>query len=182
MKIKDAKQLYAAQRSELWKKSENLTKLLEKQGASPAQSFDRLELSRELSETNAQYNAVDRALSQITAMESAIFGGECTRQQNEVRSKMAEDTAKVMEVYRRIASGAKVPAKDQQKLMDYDFKLYIAAKQAALMAQQSDKEYDSLWEDEEETEAQSTPEEVAGNSEISVPDPSTVAAEAPEPQ
>lgn len=178
MKIREAKQLYTAHRSDLWKKREAVNKVLKE---SLPSSFDRVELSKELSAIDAQYDAVDKALAGITAIETKVFGDECNRQQAEVQAKMAEDLGKIMEVYRRVASGAKVPAKDLQKLMDYDMKLYVAARQAAMLAEQNDKEYDSLWEDEKEPARQKTREEVAEETEISVPHPSTVAAQAEAP-
>lgn len=177
MKIRDAKQAYAAHRHQLWEKREALAKVLKEQEQHPLTStLDRVELSRELSAADAQYQAVDQALMGITATETKIFGVECSRRQAETQAKMAEDMGKIMEVYRRIASGAKVPAKDEQKLMDYDFKLYMAAKQAALMAQRDEEEYDSLWGDEEKSGEQKTAEEVAGDTDISVPNPASVSA------
>ena len=38
-------------------------------------------------------------------------------------AKSAKDTAKILEIARRIASGAKVPKTDEQKLMEYNFQL-----------------------------------------------------------
>ncbi len=178
MKIRDAKQTYAAHRHEIWEKREAVDKVLKEQEQHPLTSsaFDRLELSRELSLLDAQYDAVDKALMGITAMETKVFGDECSRRQAETQAKMAEEQGKIMEVYRRVASGAKVPAKDLQKLMDYDMKLYIAARQSAMLARQNEKEYDSLWEDEEKPREQKTCEEVAAETEISVPHPSAVSA------
>lgn len=178
MKIRDAKQTYAAHRHEIWEKREAVAKVLKEQEQHPLTSsaFDRVELSKELSLLDAQYDAVDKALAGITAMETRVFGDECNRHQAETQAKMAEEQGKIMEVYRRVASGAKVPAKDLQKLMDYDMKLYMAARQAALLAQQNEKAYDSLWEDEEKPREQKTCEEVAAETEISVPHPSAVSA------
>lgn len=178
MKIRDAKQTYAAHRHEIWEKREAVAEALKEQEQHPLTSsaFDRVELSRELSLLDAQYDAVDKALMGITAVETKVFGDECNRRQAETQAKMAEEQGKIMEVYRRVASGAKVPAKDLQKLMDYDMKLYMAARQAALLAQQNEKEYDSLWEDEEKPREQKTCEEVAAEAEISVPHPSAVSA------
>lgn len=178
MKIRDAKQAYAAHRHEIWEKREAVDKVLKEQERHPLTSsaFDRLELSKELSLLDAQYDAVDKALMGITAMETKVFGDECNRHQAETQAKMAEEQGKIMEVYRRVASGAKVPAKDLQKLMDYDIKLYIAARQSAMLARQNEKEYDSLWEDEEKPREQKTCEEVAAETEISVPHPSSVSS------
>ena len=45
--------------------------------------------------------------------------------------------------------GDKVPAKDEKKLMEYDPKLYMMAKNAAAMLEmRKRKEHKSLWEDE----------------------------------
>lgn len=183
MKIQDAKQMYAAHRSDLWKKRQELSKILkeQEQSGSLTAAFDRVEISKEVSAIDAQYDAVDKALSGIMATESAIRQTEDAKQQSETMAKAAEETMKILEVYRRIASGAKVPAKDEKKLMDYDFKLYMAAKQAALIAQQNDEEYDSLWEEEEKAEEQEDSGEIAANTEISVPHPSVVAASAETP-
>ena len=178
MRIRDAKQAYAAQRHAIWEKREAVDKALKEKEQHPLTSsaFDRVELSKELSLLDAQYDAVDKALMGITAMETKVFGDECSRHQAEIQAKMAEDLGKIMEVYRRVASGAKVPAKDLQKLMNYDMKLYVAARQAALLAQQKEKKYDSLWKDEERPREQKTCEEVAAETEISVPHPSVVSA------
>lgn len=178
MKIRDAKQMYAAQMNALRDRRQVLSqRLKDAEKAGSAADFDRVEISRELSRTGAQYDALSKVMEGITATESAVHDAESARQQGETMAKAAEDMVKIMEVYRRIASGAKVPSKDEKKLMDYDFKLYMAAKQAALMAQ-SKEEYDSLWEDEEEPEEQPDPGEVAGNTEISVPSPADTAASA----
>lgn len=183
MKIRDAKQAYAAHRHEIWEKREAVDKALkeQEQHTLTSSAFDRLELSRELSLLDAQYDAVDKALAGITAMETKAFGDECNRHQAETQAKMAEEQGKIMEVYRRVASGAKVPAKDLQKLMEYDMKLYIAARQSAMLARQNEKEYDSLWEDEEKPREQKTCEEVAAETEISVPHPSAVSADVEAP-
>jgi len=178
MKIRDAKQMYTAHRSALWEKRQALSKLLkeQEQGNPVTASFDRVELSRELSRTDAQYEAVDQALQGITAAESAVRMVEDNRQQCETAAKAADEMVKIMEVYRRIASGAKVPPQDEKKLMEYDFKLYMAAKQAALMAKENDEEYDSLWDEEDEPGEQKDSGEVAGDTEISVPAPETVSS------
>ena len=58
-----------------------------------------------------------------------------------------------MQLARRIAAGESVPCSDEKKLMDYNSKLYFAAKQAGAMARINKKrikKYKSLWEQEEE--------------------------------
>lgn len=61
------------------------------------------------------------------------------------------DDAKMLEIARRIAAGDKVPAKDERKLMEYNSKLYQAAKSAAMLnANKKHKKYKSLFDDDED--------------------------------
>ena len=65
-------------------------------------------------------------------------------------AKSAKDTAKILEIARRIASGAKVPKTDEQKLMEYNFQLYLSAKETAMLNQEKEKkEYYKLFKDED---------------------------------
>lgn len=181
MKIRDAKQVYSAQLDALWNKKRTLSKLLKDQesGRAGIPAFDRLEISRELSAVSAQYEATQSVMEGITAKENLIHDTEVAKQQNEAMAKEAENLSKIMEVYRRIASGGKVPPVDEKKLMDYSHELYMAAKSAAMLAQRNDEEYDSLWEDEEEDAGEvKDAREIAGDADIPVPLPEAVAAEA----
>ena len=182
MKIHDAKQAYSAQLNTLWDKKRALSQLLKEPdgGASGLQAFDRVEISRQLSEVDAQYAATQGVMEAITAKETMIQNTESAKQQGEAMAKAAKEMGKMMEVYRRIASGGKVPPEDEKKLMEYNHELYMAAKTAALLAKRNEEEYDSLWEDEEENSSGETadPSEIAGETEISVSVPETVAADA----
>lgn len=182
MKIEKAKQLYSAQLNTLWNKKRALSSLLRESANSGISSgFDRVEISRQLSETDAQYEATRSIMESIQGQEMLIHNAEVAKQQGKVMAKAAEDIGKMMEVYRRIASGATVPPEDEKKLMEYSHELYMAAKAAAMLARQNDEEYDSLWDDEETSSGEeSSPSEIAGQSEISVPAPEAVAAEAVE--
>jgi hypothetical protein len=69
--------------------------------------------------------------------------------------KAAQDQAKVMTVFHSMLKGDIVPASDENKLMEYDRKLYQAAKTAQMMAQMAEKQKErhkneSLWSDKEE--------------------------------
>ncbi len=80
-------------------------------------------------------------------------------QQADAAKEYAKDMARLMEVARRIAAGDKVPSSDEKKLMEYDADLYQAVKAAALLAKMKEqKEYDSLWENEEEKDYKSMEE------------------------
>jgi len=181
LKIRDAKQAYSAQLDSLLDKKRALSKLLEDQetGGAGMQAFDRVEISQELSTVTAQYEATQSVMEGILAKEAAVHNSAAAKQQSEALAAQAEEMAKMMEVYRRIASGGKVPAADERKLMEFSHELYMAAKTASMMAQQDDKEYDSLWEDEEQDGGE-TPDahELAENTEITVSSPEATAAEA----
>lgn len=180
MKIRDAKQAYSTQMEALWEKKQTLTKILKDQenGVSGESSFDRVEISRELSEADAQYKAAQGVMEGIIARENMIHNSEAARQQGEAAAKQAEEISKMMEVFRRISSGAKVPPEDEKKLMEFSHELYMAAKTAAMTARQNDEEYDSLWEDGDEDSGETADaHEIAENSEISVPAPESVTTE-----
>ena len=181
MKIKDATQAYSAQLDALRSRRQSLNKLLEEQenSAQGISSVDRLELTKELSDVNAQYEAVFNAREGIIAQRNAIHDSEVAKQQGEAMAEQAKEISKMMEVFRRISSGAKVPPADEKKLMEFNHELYMAAKTAAMMAEQNDDEYDSLWEDEEEDAGEvQDAHEIAENTEIDVASPEAVAAEA----
>ena len=181
MKIRDAKQAYSAQLDVLRNKRQSLTKLLKEQENSGQEmsSVDRLELTKELSDVNAQYKATRGAMESIITQENLIHNSEAAKQQGEAMAEQAKEISKMMEVFRRISSGAKVPPADEKKLMEFNHELYMATKTAAMLAEQNDDEYDSLWEDEEEDTGEvQDAHEIAENSEIDVSSPETVAAEA----
>lgn len=164
MKIQAARQLYNTQLDSLWNKKQQLTKLLDQPDA--GQNFDRVEISKELDSVTEQYEQTQSIISAINQKESMIRDTEATRQSCENAAKAAEEIAKCMEIARRIASGGKVPAYDEQKLMEFSYEIYQMAKQMASMRQQEGKEYDSLWDDEGSDEEPASPEEIAANSEI----------------
>ena len=63
----------------------------------------------------------------------------------------------MLEIYHRIASGGQVPPEDEQRLMEYNHELYMAAKTAAMLQEGDGEKYDSLFEDEEEKTAKKRP-------------------------
>lgn len=68
-------------------------------------------------------------------------------------AKAFGEIAKMMEVARRISNGDKVPPSDEQKLMEFDSDLYQAAKAASILQEgKKHKEYDSIFEEEEDSQ------------------------------
>ena len=92
MKIRDAKQAYASQLDILREKKQALAKLLkeQEQDSSGISGVDSLELSRELSRTEAQYEATQGVMAGILERESAIHNSEAARQQSEAQGNDEE--------------------------------------------------------------------------------------------
>lgn len=177
VRIIDAKNAYSAHLADLQEKKDTLTDLLHKDGAfsGTLPDHDRLEISRELSEIEKEYNAVQKAMDGIAGLHSLIQKSAELRQNSEEAMEGAKELGKVLAIYRRIASGAKVPPYDERKLLEFSKELYFAAKAAAILNPDEDKEYDTLWKrkDRFPTEGPS-PEEIADNTSIPASDPKLI--------
>lgn len=132
-----------------------------------------------------QYNAVDQKrqeyqdyMDKLLEQKTAVWNMNAEKQQADAMAESAKDESKIMEVARRIMKGDRVPAKDEKKLMEYDYKLYSMAKSAAAMVelQKKRKEHKSLWEDEETKEVPDV-EEIANNTEAFADGPEVVSVE-----
>ena len=96
-------------------------------------------------------------------------------QQGDAMEEYVENIGKIMAVARRLMKGAIVPAKDEQKLMEYSMEMYQAAKNMGMLAKQKEKEeYDSLWDEDEEKKVYEDPMEVADNTEALADGPAVV--------
>lgn len=115
------------------------------------------------------YNALNKQAEEymefngeIAEMEAAYANMKVAEQQGEAMEESAAEELKILETARRIMKGDIVPPQDEEKLMKYNFKLYMAAKNMAVMAKEHEKD-DSLWEDEEEPSGENVdPLEYAG--------------------
>ena len=181
MKIGEAKQLYQSHLSTLSSYRQKLKKSLESVPENHP-NFDRTEISSELSRISVEYERTKAGLEQICSQETLIQNAEASRQESEATAEAMEEMMKCLEIARRISNGDKVPASDEKKLMEYDYKLYISAKNMAMVNKNNKpKEYDSLWDEEETDEPASSPEEIAENTDINIAPPSAgeTGAEAP---
>lgn len=152
MKIGEARKYYTEQLSKLHERQEQLQKRLKEQDTIPLAKEEQgviLELSDRVQKS---IDTTQNFLNSLGMLEMNLRNAENARQQSEKASEAYSDLAKCIETARRIASGAKVPAKDEQKLMEFSMEMYLAAKNAAMLEKNPDKEYDSLWEDEEESD------------------------------
>lgn len=182
MTIREARQNYSAQLSEIRMERQALQKAMQEQEKQTEGNFDRITFSEELKKLDAAYQATQGVLEKINARGTLIEETESARQQRDAAIEQAQEMLKCLETARRISAGDKVPAKDEKKLMEFSQELYMAAKNMAfLRAQQEEqakrKKHDSLWEDEEKEEPDS-PREIAANTEISVPKAAYVARRA----
>lgn len=179
MRIEDAKRAYSAQLDTLRSQKQTLTKLLKdsENNSSGMQNYDRVEISRELSAIDAEYKATQEVMDGIIATETFIYDSIVARQQSEAAAEGAKEFGKIMTIYRRIASGGEVPSSDERRLMEFSHELYMAAKAAAMMNQDEDEKYDSLWKDDERPKGETeSAAEIAGNTEIVVPSPEQIAS------
>lgn len=178
MKISEAKNMYATQLDALRSRQRELSKILQDDSAESAAqgNYDRVELSKELSHLEKQYDQTSQVMSWLQQKESFIQNAEAAKQQGEAMADAMDNMLKCLEIARRISEGSKVPAADEKMLMEYSQELYMAAKNMAFMnAQEEQKEYDTLIEEDEGAEEQKSASEIAGATEVHVPTPETVA-------
>lgn len=178
MKISDAQKIYREyrqdlidQRKYLIKQRDDLQKRTygsEEEKALFSEEAATLQLS--INEINKKFDQNQEILDKLTNQYVAVWNAEVARQQSDAMEDEAENMAKIMEVARRIASGAKVPAKDEQKLMEYNMELYMAAKNMAVMNASNKEKYDSLWDEDEEDQnsEEYDPQGKAENAEVSI--------------
>lgn len=187
MKISEARQTYSSQIKNYYAKEKELSdqrvalerkmrttvdgqKVFEKEAAT-------LELAyTAISEKRQEYQDYMDKLQEQWASVANLVSSE---QQGDAMADAANEQGKIIEVARRIMRGDRVPAYDEKKLMEYDWKLYSMAKSAAAMLelQKKRKEHKSLWEDEEE-KTYDDPVEVADNTEAFASGPEVVDVEA----
>lgn len=171
MKLAEARRVTAEHLSSLYQKKRELTKILqgEEAGGTGNGNFDRVEISKALSAIEEEYEQTSDLAQNLAVLDMNIQNAEISRQQNEAIAEQAEELIKILEVFRRIAKGDKVPAADEKKLMEYSPEMYMAAKNMALMNETKGEEHDSLWDEKPETEEPVDPQELADNTEVGNP-------------
>lgn len=186
MKISEAKQTYSVQLKEYFNKQKELNE--------QKQALDRkirttengaMVFQNEVAILELQYNAVNDKrqeyqdyMDKLSEQWANVANMVSSEQQGDAMADAAEEQGKILEVARRIMHGDKVPPYDEHKLMEYDWKLYSMAKNAAAMLEmrEKQKEHKSLWEDEEE-KTYEDPMEVADNTEAFAEGPEVVDVE-----
>lgn len=177
MKIGEARNIYSKQisifrdrKSELEKERNELKKKI-KNTPNGYEIYEdeaaKLELS--YNRVSDKYDEYRQFMSQLMEMHMNYQNLESTKQQGEWIKDYAEDEMKIMEVARRIANGDKVPAEDERRLMEYNMELYMTSKNLAMLKEEKErKEYDSLWDENEEEKVYPDAAEVADNMEVTL--------------
>lgn len=188
MKVGEAQKLYRAQRAKIIEQRRELTDRKEALEKKMNTTFDpekkktyaneaaTLELS--INGLNEKFDENQEVLDRLMQQYVSVFNAEASKQQKEAMEDSALEMSKIMEVARRIGKGAKVPATDEKKVMDYSMDLYLAVKNLAMLNKMNKKkkeEYDSLWGDEEEKKKYD-PEGKAENAETSIGAPEELGA------
>ena len=139
MKIIEAQKIYLANRSVLVEQKKTLTsqrdkakKMAELTGDS-AYSDEAASLELTLKETEDKFLKNQDILDNLAEQHCNVANAEVNRQISDPETGLAAEYGKILEVARRIATGGKVPYKDEKKLMEYSDKLYQAAKSAAML-------------------------------------------------
>lgn len=127
------------------------------------------ELQERIDTLTDQIKKNEKSLDDVIEMEVGIANSEVAKQQGDAMEEAAEDMAKCLEIARRISRGDKVPAQDEKKLMDFNMEIYQIAKNMAVMnMNKKHKEWESLWEDEEEKQEYADPMETAADAEMNI--------------
>lgn len=127
------------------------------------------ELQERIDTLTDQIKKNEKSLDDVIEMEVGIANSKVAKQQGDAMEEAAEDMAKCLEIARRISRGDKVPAQDEKKLMDFNMEIYQIAKNMAVMnMNKKHKEWESLWEDEEEKQEYADPMETAADAEMNI--------------
>ena len=173
MKIEEARQTYNVQIKSFYDKQRELYKQRQELDEKIKTTENgSIIYKNEAASLELQYNAVSEKrqeyqdyMDKLMEQWSNEFDMVVADQQADAYAEAAKDMQKIMLVARRIMHGDKVPAKDEKKLMEFDYKLYSMAKSAGAMAKLKErKEHKSLWEDAEKKQSPDA-KEVADNTE-----------------
>lgn len=113
----------------------------------------------------------DEGKQKAVEMQNMKRWAEQMKEEQENASEYADDTVKIMTIFRRIANGDIVPPKDENKLMEHSMEMYQAAKNLSSMKQNDErKKYKSVDDEEEDEGAVSQEEAIRALSESSSED------------
>lgn len=188
MKIGDILPKYKAYRNELQDRKKNI--YLKLKDAKEKSKTDKsgmweekaAELQLSYDEANEKFDKYEEVLDSIKEQYVAASNAENERALADPETGLGATLAKIMTTIARMCAGDKVPASDEKKVLEYDNETYARVKQAQMIMaamKKKQKEYDSLWDDEEENKYDC--EEAANNTQYQgdlppIPDESAGAA------
>jgi len=106
------------------------------------------EMSKMLERADKQTQRVrESAFDQLVREQGIAFANK----QEEEEEDTSVDMAEILKIASKIAQGIKVSAKDEKKLMEANMKLYIMAKNIAMLAKEKNKKDPDESDDEEES-------------------------------
>ena len=98
---------------------------------------------------DAAFKANQEVLDQLTEQHTAVMNAESAKAMADPETGYAAMMSKAMTTAMRMARGDHVPMEDEEKLREYNAKLYAQAKEAQLLAMKDDpEEYESLYDKE----------------------------------
>ena len=95
MKLGEAQRVTLQHLDVLFRKKQDLTKLLKDESSSGA-SFDRVELSKALSAVEEEYKETQSIAEELSALNANIQNAEIARQQSEAAAEAAEEILKIL--------------------------------------------------------------------------------------
>ena len=158
MKLSDALTKYRGYRKELVEQKRtaylNLKNAEEKARITGDSEWAKQAASLQLSyeKTDKLFEDNQKILDGLMDQYTAAWNMEVARAEADPETGVAATLGKIMTTVARMCAGDKVPASDEKKVMEYDSDMYAKAKQAQMIMasmKERQKEYDSLWDDEE---------------------------------
>ena len=160
MKIGEARSAYYAQYQKFsWAAADKLKQKEELEKEARLNPSKAKELNEQAATLQISADALNKQAEEIMDFQNEVcemevaYANMIASQQNaEAMEESGAEELKILETARRIMKGDIVPPQDEERLMKYNFKLYMAAKSMGTLAKEHEED-DSLWEDEESSES-----------------------------
>lgn len=169
-KYRDYSYVLDNRNKELTKKKEEFQKSFELTGEKKYKEEAAL-LQLNIDANSKEYKDNQKIVQDLIGQYMAIWDEAVAKNQENAVENAGRDYQKIMTTVSRLCAGDKVPPEDERKLMEYDGELYMRAKEAQQMIQKikkKQKEYDSLWDEDETAGKIKDPKKEADNAEVQV--------------
>ena len=111
MKLLEVRQIASERLNVLRQQREKLINMTKENVSVPQNNinFDRIEISKAISDIDKEYEQISDIADKLSIMDANIQNAEISRQQSEAAAEAAEEIMKILEIFRRISKGDKVP-------------------------------------------------------------------------